>query len=177
MQLERITNLQDELLDKLIPLYEESFPEEERRPKAQLLKLIENKNEMYFTAVFWEGELCGLFVYWDFLDFFYVEHLAVFPSMRNKKIGAKVLAFIATNLGGVRLLEVEPPTNEMATRRIEYYRRNGYEVLEKEYIQPSYSRNEDACNLWIMGNTNPGQLPAFIERIKKEVYLNNRNVL
>lgn len=175
MQLKRITHLQDELLNQLIPLYEESFPEEERRPNTQLMKMIESKKEMHFTAIIHEGELCGLFVYWDFKDFFYLEHLAVFPAMRNRKIGEKVLAYLTEHLKGLHLLEVEPPATEMAGRRIEYYRRNGYEVLHKEYIQPSYSKDKDALNLWIMGNAHSDLLPERIEKIKKEVYINNRN--
>ena len=47
------------------------------------------------------------------------------------------------------------------------------EVLEKEYIQPSYHKREDACPLWIMGNENSDFLPQYIERIKDEVYRRN----
>ena len=38
----------------------------------------------------------------------------------------------------------------MTTRRVNYYRRNGYEVLDKTYVQPSYHALEDACRfgLW-----------------------------
>ena len=70
--------------------------------------------------------------------------------------------------------EVEPAIDdEIAIRRVEYYRRNGYKVLEKEYIQPSYHKREDACPLWIMGNENSDFLPQYIERIKDEVYRRN----
>lgn len=125
---------------------------------------------MYFNAVECDGELSGLFVYWNLGDFYYLEHLAVYPAMRNKKIGQQVLDFVDRHLKGLRLLEVEPATDEMTTRRVNYYRRNGYEVLDKTYIQPSYHGAGDACSLWIMGNETTPRLAEFIGRIKQEVY-------
>ncbi|WP_455591296.1 GNAT family N-acetyltransferase [Bacteroides sp.] len=174
MKLVRITSANDECLDRLIPLYEESFPAEERREIGQLKRMIETQPAMYFNAVECDGELSGLFVYWELGDFYYLEHLAVYPEMRNKKIGQQVLDYVAAHLKGLRLLEVEPTTDEMTTRRVNYYRRNGYEVLDKEYVQPSYHAHEDACPLWIMGNEETSRLPEFIERIKKEVYRDRR---
>ena len=170
MTLIRITSADDSRLNRLIPLYEESFPESERRKIGQLKRMIENHAPMYFNAIECDGELSGMFVYWDMGDFYYLEHLAVFPEMRNKKIGQQVLDYVAEHLKGVRLLEVEPPEDEMTTRRVNYYRRNGYEVLDKTYVQPSYHALEDACPLWIMGSEDSPRLAEQVERIKEEVY-------
>lgn len=174
IQLIRITNPDDAYLKRLMPLYEESFPLEERRPVEQLKRLIKSTKIMHFNAVVLDEELCGLFVFWDFGTFCYLEHFAIYPHMRNKKIGQQVLDYVAENLPGLRLLEVEPATDdEMAVRRVDYYRRNGYKVLEKDYIQPSYHKHEDACPLWIMGNEDSGSLPLYIEQIKEMVYRRN----
>ena len=83
MTLSRITSADDSRLNRLIPLYEESFPESERRKIGQLKRMIENHTPMYFNAIECDGELSGMFVYWDMGDFYYLEHLAVFPEMRN----------------------------------------------------------------------------------------------
>ena len=71
-------------------------------------------------------------------EVFYLEHLAVFAEMRNKKIGQQILDWVKEQLQGVRLLEVEPAETEMATRRIHYYERNGYRILDRNYLQPPY---------------------------------------
>lgn len=170
MTLSRITSADDSRLNRLIPLYEESFPESERRKIGQLKRMIENHTPMYFNAIECDGELSGMFVYWDMGDFYYLEHLAVFPEMRNKKIGQQVLDYVAGHLKGLRLLEVEPTEDEMTTRRVNYYRRNGYKVLDKTYVQPSYHAMENACSLWIMGNEDSPRLSEQVERIKEEVY-------
>ena len=60
MQLIRITDPDDAFLKKLITLYEESFPLEERRPVEQLRRLIKSADSMHFNAVVLDGELCGL---------------------------------------------------------------------------------------------------------------------
>lgn len=170
----RITEPTDIRLQKLLSLYEEAFPEEERRNAKQLKRLISEKLEMYFNAIETNGVLSGLFIYWDMRDFYYLEHLAVFTPMRNLKIGQQVLDYIAEHLDGMRLLEVEPTTDEMTTRRVNYYRRNGYEILDKTYMQPSYDEDIEVGNLWIMGNRKSGRLQEFIERIKQVVYRENR---
>lgn len=170
----RITEPTDIRLQKLLSLYEEAFPEEERRNAKQLKRLISEKPEMYFNAIETNGVLSGLFIYWDMRDFYYLEHLAVFTPMRNLKIGQQVLDYIAEHLDGMRLLEVEPTTDEMTTRRVNYYHRNGYEILDKTYMQPSYDEDIEVGNLWIMGNRKSGRLQEFIERIKQVVYRENR---
>lgn len=170
MSLIRITSANDQRLDRLIPLYEESFPESERRKIAQLKRMIATCDTMYFNAIECDEELSGLFVYWELGDFYYLEHLAVYPAMRNKKIGQQVLDYVAAHLKGVRLLEVEPTEDEMTTRRVNYYQRNGYKVLDKSYVQPSYHVHEDACPLWIMGNEETNCLTEYTDRIKEEVY-------
>lgn len=47
----RITEPTDIRLQKLIPLYKEAFPEEERRNIKQLERLIREKTEMHFNAI------------------------------------------------------------------------------------------------------------------------------
>lgn len=173
IHLTRITQSDDIRLKQLISLYEEAFPPEERRAIGQLSHLIDHNEAMFLNAIECDGDLAGLFIYWEMGSFYYLEHLAVFAHLRNKKIGEQVLDFAAHALPGVRLLEVEPADNEMATRRINYYKRNGYEVLTQDYIQPSYATAEDACALWIMGNEKPLHLEQHIERIKTEIYRKN----
>ena len=57
----RITEPTDIRLQKLIPLYKEAFPEEERRNIKQLERLIREKTEMHFNAIETDG--VGRFVY------------------------------------------------------------------------------------------------------------------
>lgn len=171
--LRRITLLPDHDFVQLTELYTEAFPPEERREVKQLENLLQTESAMFFNAVECDGELAGLFVYWDFGSFYYLEHLAVFASMRNRKIGEQILSWVTENLKGVRILEVEPADTEMATRRIRYYERNGYRILDKSYLQPPYTPDGKDFPLWIMGNVadQPEEvLKQEIQIIKDKVY-------
>ena len=151
-------------------LYEEAFPLEERRNVTELAQLIREEERMSFDAIYHDGVLAGLFVHWDFGDFHYLEHLAVYQEMRNHKIGKQVLDLSAKLLSGLRILEVEPAESEMPIRRIHYYERNGYAIYDKKYHQPSYHKDGKGIDLWIMCNETPENLQDKLTRLKTAVY-------
>ncbi|MEG1622261.1 MAG: GNAT family N-acetyltransferase [Alistipes sp.] len=170
MKLQQITRSDDPLLDRILPLYESSFPQQERRPIEQLKLLLDTEERMVCNAVICEEKFCGLFIYWQFEQFYYLEYLAIYPELRNQKIGQQVLDYVARELTGLRLMEVEPPVDEITKRRIGYYQRNGYEVLNQDYIQPSYWDDCPAGNLWLMGNRHTERLQEYLAQIITEVY-------
>lgn len=171
--LKRIQKIDDTDFRNLLPLYTEAFPAEERRDIAQLEEMIESEPAMFFHAVECDGKLAGLFVYWDFGTFYYLEHLAVFADMRNKKIGQQILDWMKEHLKGSRILEAEPAETEIASRRVNYYQRNGYQILDKTYLQPSYRAGGKEFPLWIMGNDGEQRtevLQQQLQTIKDKVY-------
>ena len=70
-----------------------------------------------------DGKPVGMISYWDMGDFYYIEHFAIDPSLRNGGYGKRVLESIQTKLQGPIVLEVEEPTEEMRIRRINFYKR------------------------------------------------------
>lgn len=170
IQLRRITQENDPDLSRLMDLYILSFPEEERRDEKQLFRMIETVSEMSFNAVEENGELCGLSVFWDLGEFYYMEHLAVFPEMRNRKIGQQILDYWKNHLPKLQILEAEPAVEAMAVRRIGFYERNGFQVIYKDYVQPSYRKEEDSCPLWILGTGPHPDIQECIRLIKEKVY-------
>lgn len=172
ISLKRLTDAANDVFVRLAELYAEAFPIEERRELEQLKEMLKTEKAMYFNIVECDGELAGLFVYWDFGTFYYLEHLAVFSEMRNKKIGQQVLDWVKEHLKGARLLEVEPAETEIAIRRINYYQRNGYQILDKGYLQPPYRQGGEDFPLWIMGNEVEPEsvLTEQLEIIRNKVY-------
>lgn len=170
MELKRIVNSQDGEVIKLIALYQVAFPESERFSDDQiLLNLIDNNRFLHFNAIYEDEELAGLFMYWALEELYYVHFLAVYPEMRNRKIGKKVLDWIAENFKKPVFLEVDDPKDEICVRRINFYERNGYQVLAKN-PELLYKARERSCKLWLMGNRPVEALGDYIRTIREVVY-------
>ncbi len=154
------THLTDSERSRLMQLYAHAFPPEERRPAEQFPPA---DPAFRFYAV---GN-AGLLTVWEFPEFTYVEHFAVFPRMRGRGIGSQALA----QLQGPVILEVEPPElGKEARRRIAFYERNGFRLLPVRYVQPPYSPQLPAVPLRLMARGDVGDVGAAISLIHSRVY-------
>ncbi len=150
LKLKRIISSEDQQIPSLLELYRESFPPEERRNENQLLKLI-GTEEMWWMAVLQSGELAGFILFWDFDTFGFIEHFAIFPRLRGNSLGSSVLKQL--NLRFPRLLlEAELPYDQLSTRRLEFYRRNGFQTLNLDYAQPPYRKGEQLLPMHLLSN-------------------------
>lgn len=163
---------------QLRTLYESSFPAEERRKWESVTGADGNGHSPVLKAVCAaDGTVCGMVSFWNFPDFTYIEHLAVDSRLRGKGIGAAILAAVGELCGKTIVLEVEPPAedNPMALRRIGFYRRNGFDILECDgaaypYIQPPYGPELPSVPLLLMA-TDTAIDPRGVERaLHREVY-------
>lgn len=157
----------------LMSLYMYAFPEEERRDMDVLHSLIQSEKRMCFCVIEHDSVAAGLLVYWDFDDFVFLEHFAVFESMRGKNIGGMLLEYVNKTFGKDIILEVEHPETEIAARRIGFYKRHGYRVVDMIYAQPSY-REKGVHYPMLLMSTNVGMpldvMGKRVEIIKREAY-------
>ena len=155
-------------------LNESSFPANERRDYEKLLSLIEENPAFHLYAFTEDDTFTGFLSCWNWGDCRYFEHFAVEPAFRNGGRGAKYLQSVVEMEQSPVILEVEPPTDEMAQRRIGFYRRNGFRLWSDiTYIQPPYSADKEAIELKLMtfGDISlSGEDDFRIVRIKKDVY-------
>ena len=156
-------------------LLHESFPVEERRDDE--MQRYNTDSNPLFTAylITDDAENVGLITLWKLTGFLYVEHLATSPSVRNKGYGKMIMQALLSNFpDSIIVLEVELPEDEMAVRRIGFYRRNGFHLWDNvPYLQPSYGEGREPVPLCLMtaGDiTFDGENDEKIRRIKREVY-------
>lgn len=138
-----ITPAADNELAKLENIYLDSFPEAERRPWSKIVSPDSEKGPKLFSVSFHDGpsdSVVGMLSLWNFGTFVYIEHFAIDASLRGFNLGARVLASLREHHPAI-LLEVEKPSddNPMAERRINFYTRNGFHVIDHPYIQPPYA--------------------------------------
>ncbi len=164
-----------ELIAESRKLYESAFPPSERRPTDEWIYKI--SNEPAFTLYFIVDErqhFLGFITLWNFDDFSYIEHFATQGYVRGQGIGGRAIDMLRTlEPEKCIILEAEPPEDPMAIRRIEFYKRHGFRLLDYEYIQPPYSPDNVAIHLKLMtnlDNINKEHIENVVATIKRHVY-------
>ncbi len=156
-------------------LYEASFPRNEQRPWAQLLRLL-SRSEAFRLYLLCEGENpVGFISYWLWSDLLYIEHFAMAAEQRGKGYGSAALRTLCVEISRPMVLEVEPPVTEQARRRIAFYRRLGFVRCELPYSQPAYSETSRPVELSLMFYTAPvavgsEDFPAYFSSVRQRLY-------
>ena len=149
------TNLKMEDYPSFLKLYNESFPPDERRElkdEEHLANFIKMKGRKFNAFAAKDGDLFLAFLsYWTFEGYTYIEHFAVVPEHRGKRIGALMLNHLFKEVSPNVLIEVEKPEGEEQKRRIKFYERNGFRVREEfDYTQPAYSSDKSPVEMLLM---------------------------
>lgn len=158
-----------------VNLLETAFPQIERRPTEKWKALITDEPAFHALAILERGVFCGLLSYWDLGSFLYIEHFAICENKRNGGYGKKALeAFLYEHQHMNIVLEVELPENDLAQRRIKFYERNGFNLIEeKDYLQPPYDPTYDYIPLKLMatqGKTCRTYYDEIVEKIHQKAY-------
>ena len=113
-------------------LYESAFPEEERIPWPDLLRLV-REMPLEFAAYREGGELLGLTIVYPRPRLSWFWYFAVPPGKRGRGIGQRILsALLARYEGRSAVLDMEDPAQpgapnpEQRRRRAAFYLRNGF---------------------------------------------------
>lgn len=167
---------------KFIPVFRYSQPEAIKIFKAYCLAFPpeERRNERQYSALFDTGEAevlliehdntqIGYLIIWKLSHYIYIEHFEVFPEFRSKKYGSLILEEFQKIHPGI-VLESEPENkNEVAERRIRFYERNGFKIIDRDYIQPSYGEEKESVHLYLL-STKPADAADIAREIHRLVY-------
>lgn len=129
-----------------------SFPPEEYRKLEHLREYTDRTGNFHNNIIFDDETPVGFITYWDFDGFYYVEHFATNPALRNGGYGKRTLEYLREILKLPIVLEVERPVEEMAKRRINFYQRQGFVLWDKDYQQPPYKPGDDFLPMYLMVN-------------------------
>lgn len=155
-------------------LYMSAFPEEERRPWADICQRIDNHDPFFaFYVLQHNGETVGFITLWRLPGALYCEHFAILGEKRGHGYGAAAVAE-AIRMGGQNplVLEVElPEKSEEAVRRIEFYTRCGLTAMaEFPYWQPAYRQDLKEVAMMLM-TSRPLEDPSrFVIMLHTLVY-------
>lgn len=156
-------------LSRIYSAYESTFPIDERRDEEQFLSLIDNP-DCFIFAVKNDNDFVGYLILWKLENTYFLEHFEVFEEYRNLKLGSQILSELQKKFGNI-ILESEPShLDEMAERRINFYIRNGFSIISKDYVQPSYGAGKTSLNLFLMSNFPTEEVKKLEEELHSKVY-------
>ena len=156
-------------LQSIYKAYCTAFPKDERRSKTQFWELL-NNTFVSINSIESKKEKLGYIIIWQLSSAIFIEHFEIFPAFRGKALGSKLLSYLLSKFSIVILESEQDFLNKIAERRIAFYKKNGFIILDREYIQPAYSVNKKPLNLYLMGNKLPKGLTALKKEIKEIVY-------
>ncbi len=164
-----INSIDDFRTTQIFKSYCNSFPEKERRSKKQFNQLFQTEKSKIF-AIIVDLNFVGYIIVWELSKFVFLEHFEIFPEYRNQKYGAEVLEKLFHDYSKI-VLESEPENlNELAQRRIGFYKRNGFTIVDEQYVQPPYDSSKNALNLFLLSNFPAENIEILKEEIYNEVY-------
>lgn len=146
-----LEKLKQEEFENVYAIMERSFPEDERRTKEEQRALLDNPlYHLYILRDEVSLDVKAFVAVWKLDMVVFVEHLAVNPQFRNGGLGSLILKELMQIYDEKICLEVEPPIEEMAKRRIGFYERNGFFLNSYDYMQPPISEGRRSIPLLIM---------------------------
>jgi GNAT superfamily N-acetyltransferase len=177
MLIQRLTNSDPALLDRIGTIYADSIPTSERKPNSWLPRAAARSDYAILAGVV-ENDVVGfgiLFVPSD-EPMALLEYFAVDAAHRNRGIGSELISqILASLLGRCVLAEVESNCglgNENA-RRQTFYRRIGFrKVVGLDYLLP-LDFPVPPLDLWLLNSPNPlgrGVLARWLEIVYERVY-------
>ncbi len=127
-------NCKSENIENLKDIYYDSIPDNERIEFRDMIKLSFPNSRL--LGVFDKKMLVGFTYLCVCNDFVYIVYLAIQKSKRNKGLGSKVLKKLENiykNKSFVLCVEKPKNNNDIGSRRIEFYKRNGFLISGLEF--------------------------------------------
>lgn len=152
----RILSSSDAFFEQAHDIYTRSFPPHEQRTLDGLQKTLGHPDFRYLVFLDGQDNVIAIRNTWHTPAFAYLEHFAVSPNARSGGIGKYLLQDLTSEAPGKVILEIDPVTDEISTRRLNFYLRNGFVANEQyDYIHPPYKPEDLPYPLLIMSHLEP----------------------
>ncbi|WP_394523151.1 GNAT family N-acetyltransferase [Lacrimispora sp. JR3] len=165
-----LLNTPQSRFEEIYRVYEEAFPEVERRTREGQKKVFQNPDYRIRIAEE-EGEVAAFLGYWNLPGCVFLEHLATAEKSRGKGYGKLLVEEVLAEAEKPVFLEIEPVTEDdpMTARRARFYERLGFYLNSFDYLQMPLKPEDEPIKLMIMSYGGPVAEKEF-DVYKKEIY-------
>ena len=113
-------------IDKILEIYTEAFPKEERKP-FEVICEHNRTGKAQLMSIVLDGDVAGMAHTYIYGEFAMVDYFAIHKDQRGKGIGKEVISLIREMYKGKKIyLEIEDPNiGDMQARRLGFYKRCG----------------------------------------------------
>ena len=161
----RITSIHQPEFQYFWQLYQESFPEIERKD-IQGIAIALAKEQFHNELFLSQGEPVAMLAYWQYPHFCYLEYIAVAPSQKGQGTGSHILQELLARTTPPVILEIEHVVDETTRRRQTFYERLGFVANpQHEHCQPPYQKGFQPLPMLLM--THP---QAITDEAYREFY-------
>lgn len=163
METIRLKSPDDKFYPEFMSLYEDAFPDFERRTHIQQARALSDERFYLNALKNSDGSFAGFIAFWDFGENTFIEHFAVAPNLRGEGVGSKIINGFLKENPKPCILEIEFPDNKNSERRLRFYETFGF-VSTPFCISPIYGLKDGGQQLLIMSH------PYAISREEFEVF-------
>lgn len=170
LRLERLCEKNSHHYERAYNLYQSAFPREEKRDSYEQARAMK-KSDYHFDMIFDGEALVGVMLYWETDSFVFLEHFTTFPELRGNGYGARALSLLKAK-GKTVILEIEPPEDELTTRRYNFYLRSDFVMNSHYHIQAKYHLGDPDLELKIMSypaELSQAEYLAFYDYMSREI--------
>ncbi|MDD9270082.1 GNAT family N-acetyltransferase [Bacillus sp. 3255] len=147
--------MDDSEFNQVFAIMKASFPESERRTYTGQKELLSEPYYRLITEKDGSNKIIAFVAVWEFPAFRFVEHIAVDPDVRGSGLGGQLMKALLEESRKPVLLEVEPPDTDLAQRRVDFYKRLGFQLNHFDYVQPPLQTGQPDLPLNIMSYPEP----------------------
>lgn len=169
----RIPNEHSSHFSVLWETYEASFPASERRLLPAQKAIFSHPSyrlDIWFNE---DDKYVGLMDWWEYDGFRYVEHIAVSPDARSGGYGSRIFKSWLKSSQKPVFLEIDPVTDDISRRRLQFYQRLGFVENPMEHVQPHFQGTGEQVRLRVLSYPRPmsgEEYADFLAALKKDVW-------
>lgn len=180
-------NIDDPQFNEAIEIYNEAFPDKEKRPLNDLKNNISEGEKLFIGK--YNNSTIMLSIIWEIenTDYLFLDYIAVKKEYRNKRIGTKFLKNIFNIFKYYNnvIFEVENPeegeNKNQRIKRINFYKKLGAKELTgfKYFLPPRNGKIENMVLMILSRNQNEvlngEKIENILSLIYKHIYHRNNN--